>query len=93
MLFFDVTFIFISVHQPIRYGFEAILTNEFRTLNGTCSTLVPRGAGYENVTIDNQVCTAVGSQAGESTVDGNTFVQLSYGYSFSNLWRVSRLFI
>jgi len=76
-------------HQPIRYGFEAILTNEFHTLNGVCSTLVPSGIGYENITLANQVCTTLGSQPEQPFVDGDTFVELSYGYSYSHLWRVS----
>jgi ATP-binding cassette subfamily G (WHITE) protein 2 (SNQ2) len=75
--------------QPLRYGFESILMNEFHTLNGTCSTLVPQGPGYENVPLANQVCTTVGSLPGMTTVDGNRFASLSYGYSYSNLWKVS----
>lgn len=77
--------------KPTRYGFESILTNEFHTLDGQCSSLVPQGPGYENVTLANQVCTTVGSVTGQSTVNGDTFVGLSYGYSYSNLWRVSSL--
>ncbi|EGO00657.1 hypothetical protein SERLA73DRAFT_105009 [Serpula lacrymans var. lacrymans S7.3] len=73
--------------NPLRFGFESIMVNEFHTLNGTCSTLVPQGAGYEGVQLVNQVCTTVGSLAGVPTVDGNTFVADSYGYYFSNLWR------
>lgn len=75
--------------QPIQYAFEGILTNEFHTLDGPCSQLVPQGAGYENVTLANQVCTTVGSVSGQSTVDGNAFVALSFEYSHSHLWRVS----
>ena len=73
--------------QPLSYGFEAILTNEFHTLNGTCSQLVPMGEGYENVSLANQVCTAVGSLPGQANVDGNRFMELSYSYSYSHLWR------
>ena len=65
------------------------MTNEFHTLNSTCSTLVPQGPGYENVNLVNQVCTTVGSLPGMTTVDGNSFVSLSYGYSHSDLWKVS----
>lgn len=79
----------ISYINPLRWGFEGLVANEFHTLNGECATLVPSGAGYENVGIANQVCTAVGSVAGSSTVDGNRFIELSYGYSFANVWRVS----
>jgi len=64
--------------------------NEFHTLNGTCSTLIPQGPGYENVSLANQVCTTVGSLPGMTTVDGNRFANLSYGYLYSDLWKVSR---
>lgn len=72
--------------NPIRYGFEVLLTNEFRTLRGVCSSLVPQGPGYEAVQLANQVCTMVGSLPGQSFVDGTRFAQLSYGYSFSHTW-------
>ncbi|KAG2159222.1 ABC-2 type transporter-domain-containing protein [Suillus bovinus] len=77
----------ITYINPLRYGFEAILTNEFHTLNATCTTLVPQGPGYENISLANQVCTTVGSLPGMTTVDGNRFVDMSYGYSYSYLWR------
>lgn len=65
------------------------MTNEFRTLNGTCATMVPQGPGYENVAVANQVCTAVGSLPGEAYVSGQRFVNLSYGFSYSHTWMVS----
>lgn len=76
--------------QPLRYGFEAILSNEFHTLDAPCAALVPQGPGYENVSLVNQVCTTVGSISGQVNVDGNRFLNLLYEYSYSNLWRVSR---
>ncbi|KAJ3748437.1 pleiotropic drug resistance ABC transporter [Lentinula detonsa] len=76
----------ISYINPLRYGFESVLTNEFHTLDGTCASLVPQGPGYDNVTLTNQVCTTVGSVTGQDTVNGNTFVSLSYSYSFSHTW-------
>ena len=74
------------------YSFEAILTNEFHTLNGTCSNLVPAGPTYENVTLANQVCTVVGSLPGQIFVDGNRFAELAYGFNHSNTWRVCPIF-
>jgi ATP-binding cassette subfamily G (WHITE) protein 2 (SNQ2) len=71
----------------LRYGFESLMANEFHTLNGTCSSLAPSGPGYENITLVNQVCTTVGSVAGQDHVDGNRFLAISYGYYYSNLWR------
>lgn len=66
-----------------------MLSNEFRTLKGECTALVPQGLGYENITLENQVCTVVGAQAGQSFVDGNRFIELAYGFSYSNTWMVS----
>ncbi len=65
------------------------MTNEFRSINGSCSSLVPRGEGYEGVSLDNQVCPVVGAQPGQAFVDGNAFAYLSYDYRFSHTWRVS----
>ncbi|KAF8069190.1 pleiotropic drug resistance ABC transporter [Lyophyllum atratum] len=76
----------ISYVNPLRYGFEAVVANEFHTLNGKCSSLVPQGPGYENVSLANQVCSTVGAVLGQDTVDGNRFIQLSYDYAYSNVW-------
>ncbi|KAJ7261710.1 ABC-2 type transporter-domain-containing protein [Mycena haematopus] len=76
----------ITYINPLRYGFEAIVSNEFHTLKGSCASLVPRGPGYENITLANQVCATVGSVAGQNFVDGNTFIAVAYGYSYSHEW-------
>lgn len=68
--------------------FESLLTNEFHTLEGTCSVLVPSGVGYEDVSLQNQVCTTAGSLAGQSLVNGARYAELVYGYSYSHTWRV-----
>jgi ATP-binding cassette subfamily G (WHITE) protein 2 (SNQ2) len=76
--------------QPITFGFEAMLTNEFHTISGKCSNLVPAGPGYENISLVNQACATVGSIPGEAFVNGDRFVELSFGYVYKNLWRVGR---
>lgn len=78
----------ITYINPLRYGFEAVLTNEFRTLDGRCSALVPNGAGYEGVSLENQVCAVVGAVPGQDFVNGARFAELSYGFKFSNTWMV-----
>jgi ABC-type multidrug transport system permease subunit len=83
----------ISYINPLRFGFEAVLTNEFHTLDGSCATLVPQGPAYAHVSLENQVCAAVGAQPGQTTVNGERFVELSYGYNYGNLWRSSCSFI
>ncbi|QRV75743.1 ABC-2 type transporter [Ceratobasidium sp. AG-Ba] len=77
----------ITYINPIRYGFEALIVNEFHGLRGECSHFVPSGPGYENVGLANQVCTTLGAVPGQSFVDGDVFVEKSYGYSYGNLWR------
>ncbi|KAF9555496.1 pleiotropic drug resistance ABC transporter [Agrocybe pediades] len=77
----------ISYINPIFYAFEGLMVNEFHTLDGTCSTLVPSGPGYAGVSLANQVCTVVGSEPGRDTVQGERYVSLSFGYSYSHLWR------
>ena len=69
-----------------------MITNEFRTLKGECSSLVPHGPGYENITLANQVCTTVGSVPGQPFVDGNRFAGIAYGFFWSKTWMV-RVFL
>ncbi|EAU85334.2 ABC transporter [Coprinopsis cinerea okayama7 len=76
----------ITYINPLRYGFESILVNEFRTLVAECDALIPQGPGYENITLENQVCAVVGAQPGESVVNGARFAELSYGFKWSNVW-------
>lgn len=64
------------------------MANEFHTLKGACSSLVPQGPGYENVSLDNQICATVGSVAGQNFVDGNAFMAISYGYAYKHVWMV-----
>jgi ATP-binding cassette subfamily G (WHITE) protein 2 (SNQ2) len=78
--------------QPLRYAFESLVTNEFHTLDASCASFVPRGPGYSDISVANRVCTVVGSQPGQATVSGNRFVELSFQYSQSNLWKVRTLF-
>ena len=77
-----------NYEQPVQYAFEAIMTNEFHTLDGDCSTLVPSGSGYEGISAINQVCTVLGSHPGKVTVSGSAYLALSFDYYFRNLWRV-----
>ncbi|KAI9428628.1 pleiotropic drug resistance ABC transporter [Lactarius indigo] len=65
----------ISYINPIRYGFEGLMSNEFHTLNGTCSNLVPSGL---------RDCRLY---PGQGTLDGNRFIALSYDYSYTHIWR------
>ncbi|KAG0701458.1 ABC-2 type transporter-domain-containing protein [Suillus ampliporus] len=73
--------------NPLWWGFGGLVVNEFHTLDGVCSTLVPQGPGYENVSLENQVCTTVGSQSGQLLVDANIYVGLTFDFWYDHLWR------
>ncbi|KAG2044053.1 pleiotropic drug resistance ABC transporter [Suillus americanus] len=73
--------------NPLWWAFGGLVVNEFHTLDGVCSTLVPQGPGYQNVSLANQVCTTVGSQPGQLLVDGNIYVALTFDFWYSQLWR------
>ncbi|KAF5374350.1 hypothetical protein D9758_004563 [Tetrapyrgos nigripes] len=80
----------ITYLNPSRWGFEILVSNEFHTLNATCSNLVPSGPGYSdnpNVSLANQACATLGKVPGQSTVDGNAYIALSYQYKYANAWR------
>lgn len=82
--------VFYHISQPLKYGFEALIVNEMHAMEADCSSIIPQGPGYDGVISSaNQVCTVVGSQPGQSTVSGNRYMELSYGYEYSHLWRVS----
>lgn len=82
-----VWFRWLSYAQPVSFAFEALLSNEFRTLNVPCASLVPSGPGYEGVAVANQVCSVVGAQTGSSIVIGADYIQASFGYTWSHTWR------
>ena len=64
------------------------MVNEFRTLSLECSSLVPQGPGYENITLENQVCSVVGAVPGQKMVNGLRYLKLSFNYEWSHMWRV-----
>jgi ATP-binding cassette subfamily G (WHITE) protein 2 (PDR) len=80
-------FRWINYIDPVAYAFEALMINEFRNRQIPCSVFIPTGPTYSNVASDEHICTTTGSLAGSSTVDGNTYLELNFGYSPSHLWR------
>ncbi|RPB00590.1 putative ABC transporter [Choiromyces venosus 120613-1] len=72
--------------NPIQYGFEALMANEFYNLNIQCvpPMLVPVGPGVEP---RYQSCVLRGSQPGSTIVQGANYIQTQFTYSRSHLWR------
>ncbi|KAJ5307581.1 ABC multidrug transporter atrF [Penicillium atrosanguineum] len=73
--------------DPLAYGFEALLSNEFngKTIPCVGTNLIPSGAGYDDPA--HQSCAGVGG-----AIQGNTYVTgeqylASLSYSHSHLWR------
>ncbi|BGP40764.1 ATP-binding cassette transporter snq2 [Rhodotorula kratochvilovae] len=72
---------------PPAFALEALLGNEFRSRELTCSAadLVPNGPTYTDLAF--QACTITGSQPGEVSVAGATYLAQVYDFSPSNIWR------
>lgn len=70
--------------NPIAYAFEALLVNEVHGVTYPCAStsLVPPYG-----TSPYFACAVAGSNPGEVNVSGDSWVQTSYGYSYSHIWR------
>jgi len=77
----------INYLDPISYGFEALMVNEFHNQNYECDSFVPNGSGYEGISGLQQVCSSIGSVAGSSRVNGDDYINTAYQYYHGNKWR------
>ncbi|RSM01819.1 hypothetical protein CDV31_011168 [Fusarium ambrosium] len=73
--------------NPLFYGLESIMLNEFAGKDFPCSAYIPFGAGYEDVSPEGRACSAQGSIPGQDTVSGTAFVKIAYGYDTAHKWR------
>ncbi|KAL2831875.1 ABC-2 type transporter-domain-containing protein [Aspergillus pseudoustus] len=73
--------------NPIAYSFESFMVNEFHGRTFSCSSIVPSGAFYDAISMDHRICSTVGAQPGSDLVSGTLYLDLSYGYMRSHLWR------
>ena len=79
----------INYINPIGYGFESLMINEFAGSFYECSQFVPAGTGYEGTGLNplQQVCSAVGSVPGQNLVSGTDYIRTAYQYEPSHRWR------
>lgn len=70
--------------NPLFYAFEILIANEFHGHDYVCSSIIPN---YSPNIGDSWICTIVGAVAGEFTVNGDSFIEQNYQYSWSNVWR------
>ena len=73
-------------NNPVAYSFESVLANEFsdRIMECAPSQLVPQGPGVDPA---YQGCSLTGAAPNSRTVAGSDYLQVSFNYSRSNLWR------
>ncbi|GKZ71138.1 hypothetical protein AnigIFM60653_003613 [Aspergillus niger] len=72
--------------NPIAYGFESLMVNEFHHRQFLCSTseLIPN---YSGASIEYQICSTVGAVAGAKYVQGDDYLHKSFQYYESHKWR------
>lgn len=72
--------------NPISYGFENVMVNEFNGRSFECTSFVPSGPGYENISADQRACAVQGSVPGANTVSGTAYVETAFQYSYGDRW-------
>lgn len=72
----------INYLDPVAYGFEALMCNEFSGQNYRCDQLVPP---YGDLA--NQICSVVGAVAGQDYVNGDAYIYENFRYINSHKWR------
>ncbi|OAL21411.1 hypothetical protein AYO20_11376 [Fonsecaea nubica] len=77
----------INYINPTAYGFESLMVNEFHNRNYPCSSFVPPAPQFGNGSTTSQICTVVGSVAGQTFIDGDAYINISYKYFASHKWR------
>ncbi|OCK80389.1 putative multidrug resistance ABC transporter [Lepidopterella palustris CBS 459.81] len=77
----------INYLDPVAYGFESLMINEFHNRTFPCSAFVPMGPGYDNIGGSHRICSTVGSVAGSNFVQGDDYINSSFGYYHVHKWR------
>ncbi len=74
----------INYINPVAYGYESLMVNEFHGRTFSCSSYIP---DYANVSADNIACDVVGAIPGRPFVNGDDYINSAYSYYFSHKWR------
>ncbi|KAJ4553577.1 GTPase-activating protein [Exophiala dermatitidis] len=73
--------------DPLAYAFEALIVNEFHGRNFPCSNVIPAYPGFTNGSSNTFVCGEKGAIPGELFVNGDRYLEVSFGYKHAHLWR------
>jgi len=77
----------INYIDPVAYGFESLMINEYSGQNYSCDQFIPPAPQYGDGTTTRQVCSSLGSVPGQPYVNGDDYLASSYGYEAANKWR------
>ncbi|PYH97939.1 hypothetical protein BO71DRAFT_395761 [Aspergillus ellipticus CBS 707.79] len=72
--------------DPIAYGFESLMVNEFHNRKFPCATseFVPN---YSGAALEYKICSTVGAVAGVLDVEGDDYLHKNFQYYDSHKWR------
>jgi ATP-binding cassette subfamily G (WHITE) protein 2 (PDR) len=73
--------------NPLAYAYEALIVNEFHGRNFPCSNVIPAYPGFSTGQGNFFICGEKGAVAGELFVNGDKYLDVSYKYAYSHLWR------
>ncbi|SPO05125.1 probable ABC1 transport protein [Cephalotrichum gorgonifer] len=73
--------------NPVYYGLESLMLNEFVGRKFDCATFVPSGPGYEGVSPLERICPVTGAVPGLDYVLGEDHLKSSYGFDNAHRWR------
>lgn len=80
-------FKWIAYINPIKYGFETMLSNELFNVDLNCSkSFIPSGGFYDSVPDDYKVCGWQGANLGQNYVEGRNYLMKSFAYSYAHTW-------
>ena len=70
--------------DPVAYGFESLMVNEFHNRNFTCTQFVPP---YGSLAENQQVCNAIGALSGQRVVNGDNYINSAFQYYHAHKYR------
>ncbi|KAJ5515061.1 CDR ABC transporter [Penicillium fimorum] len=75
--------------DPIAYGFESLIVNEFHGRKFHCleTSFIPMGESYVGVDRFSKICSQKGAVAGQDYITGEDYYTASFQYSNSHKWR------
>ncbi|KAK7047758.1 Multidrug resistance protein [Paramarasmius palmivorus] len=77
----------INFLSPLGYVFESLMVNEFDGRDFPCVSFLPAGPGYDEQPLSSRICSTTGATAGSSVVSGTNYLEATFKYTKTHLWR------